>query len=658
MAENEAEQSKAGEDEKHLLAIARKVSLLSLVIRTFTSIAKESLGFSYWADLGPGLHPEYQDEQPEKTRKKSRRDQAPTFDASTFKSQYEFRFPARAIQVALWPPEWRSEEDVKLLRSTLRGMPSFRRYSQHMQFMLARVVRYERFGRGRVIVRKGHCGNSFYFVFSGQIAVTQDQDGSSAFLDPEPILMRKGASFGEVALLKGLRRNATIVCMEETELLVVDKEDFFSHQLDQKLHSEFLHRYSFFRSLSLFSSWSDKNLEMLADHCKAEEFNHGQIIVKDSSETRNIVFVTKGRCDVLRLVNLSKCPSYHKWIRLQEMVLGKSLRWRSLENGKKDGPDLRGVTGSPLRHISYQQMAAHPNATGHKSHIPGSRQLTPRMPFQSSGSTVTQCHPSVPRLSISNTEGMTEHKESIRALDLYHTPSSQRELSKATSSAAEGELPDNMKAAVYLRVDVLRPGQYFRALDLDYVESCLEKDGRHPSQQGLGWAMPPQHTDSRAMVIISQGCEIIRVKLEKFCEMVDTETLENLRAGSQPYPSDDKLCQVFLEQNRWKVFKGDLLTAVKRVGCGGRLPQINLNSGLTSRRGERNNAWDINHRGVLYLTQSGQNKEQIWAVSSSCDSTASSTEKDEETEAFSRKETIRLIHSIALPKLYGHTRIY
>ncbi|KAG2465104.1 CNBD2 protein, partial [Polypterus senegalus] len=154
----------------HLLAIARKVSLLSMVIRTLTSIAKESLGFSYWADLGPGLHPEYQDEQ--------------------------FRFPARAIQVALWPPEWRSEEDVKLLRSTLRGMPSFRRYSQHMQFMLARVVRYERFGRGRVIVRKGHCGNSFYFVFSGQIAVTQDQDGSSAFLDPEPILMRKGASFG------------------------------------------------------------------------------------------------------------------------------------------------------------------------------------------------------------------------------------------------------------------------------------------------------------------------------------------------------------------------------------------------------------------------------------------------------------------------------
>ncbi|MGH0164228.1 UNVERIFIED_CONTAM: hypothetical protein FKN15_055186 [Acipenser sinensis] len=176
------------------------------------------------------------------------RDSTPTFDSSCFKSQHEFRFPARAMAVALCPPQCRSEAELMFLRSTLRVIPSFRRYSQHMQLMLARVVRYERFGRRRVVVRKGHRGSSFYFVFSGQIAVTQDQDGSSAFIDPEPIFMMKGASFGEVALLKDLRRNATIVCMEETELLVVDREDFFNHQLDQELHREFQRRYSFFRS--------------------------------------------------------------------------------------------------------------------------------------------------------------------------------------------------------------------------------------------------------------------------------------------------------------------------------------------------------------------------------------------------------------------------
>ncbi|MGH0138237.1 UNVERIFIED_CONTAM: hypothetical protein FKN15_069574 [Acipenser sinensis] len=226
-----------------------------------------------------------------------------------------------------------------------------------------------RFGRRRVVVRKGHRGSSFYFVFSGQIAVTQDQDGSSAFIDPEPIFMMKGASFGEVALLKDLRRNATIVCMEETELLVVDREDFFNHQLDQELHREFQRRYSFFRSLDLFCSWSDEDLATLADHCKVEEFNHGQVILRDSSETKNIVFITK------------------------------------------------------------------------------------------------------------------------------------------------------------------------RAVDVEYVESCLGKDGRLPPQQLQNvWAKPSPCRDPRAMVLVSQGCEVIRVKLDKFSEMVDRETLEKLKRGSHSYP--------------------------------------------------------------------------------------------------------------------------
>ncbi|MGH0154853.1 UNVERIFIED_CONTAM: hypothetical protein FKN15_053202 [Acipenser sinensis] len=80
------------------------------------------------------------------------------------------------------------------------------------------------------------------------------------------------------------------------------------------------------RSLDLFCSWSDEDLATLADHCKVEEFNHGQVILRDSSETKNIVFITKGRCDVLRLVDLSECPSYHRWIKQQEALLGKSLR--------------------------------------------------------------------------------------------------------------------------------------------------------------------------------------------------------------------------------------------------------------------------------------------------------------------------------------------
>ena len=53
--------------------------------------------------------------------------------------------------------------------------------------------------------------------------------------------------FQEIALLQASRRNATIVCAEETEFLWVDKEEFIEKGLDTRMQQEFLFRYHFFR---------------------------------------------------------------------------------------------------------------------------------------------------------------------------------------------------------------------------------------------------------------------------------------------------------------------------------------------------------------------------------------------------------------------------
>lgn len=47
-----------------------------------------------------------------------------------------------------------------------------------------------------MIFRKGQRANSFYFIYLGTVAVTEDEDGSSAFLDPHPTLLQKGSCFG------------------------------------------------------------------------------------------------------------------------------------------------------------------------------------------------------------------------------------------------------------------------------------------------------------------------------------------------------------------------------------------------------------------------------------------------------------------------------
>lgn len=51
----------------------------------------------------------------------------------------------------------------------------------------------------------------------------------------------------EMGLLTSSVRRATVVCMEETEFLVVDREDFLANKLDEEVKKDAKHRFEFFR---------------------------------------------------------------------------------------------------------------------------------------------------------------------------------------------------------------------------------------------------------------------------------------------------------------------------------------------------------------------------------------------------------------------------
>ena len=59
--------------------------------------------------------------------------------------------------------------------------------------------------------------------------------------------MRKGDSFGEVALVQKCRRSATAVCMEYTEFLVIDKDEFYELGIDKFAEEEMMFRFNFMK---------------------------------------------------------------------------------------------------------------------------------------------------------------------------------------------------------------------------------------------------------------------------------------------------------------------------------------------------------------------------------------------------------------------------
>ncbi|MDZ7372573.1 MAG: Crp/Fnr family transcriptional regulator [candidate division KSB1 bacterium] len=79
--------------------------------------------------------------------------------------------------------------------------------------------------RGTVIVAEEEQGSTFFLIVRGQVKVTHiAPDGREVVL----AILRDGDFFGEMALLDGKARSASVVALEDTDLLTLRRPDFLA----------------------------------------------------------------------------------------------------------------------------------------------------------------------------------------------------------------------------------------------------------------------------------------------------------------------------------------------------------------------------------------------------------------------------------------------
>ena len=82
---------------------------------------------------------------------------------------------------------------------------------------IVRLLQARDVAAGAVVVRQGEPGDAMYFIVSGEARV---------LLKPEPVTLGPGSFFGEMALLFGTPRSATVIATKPTVLLILDIADF------------------------------------------------------------------------------------------------------------------------------------------------------------------------------------------------------------------------------------------------------------------------------------------------------------------------------------------------------------------------------------------------------------------------------------------------
>ena len=88
----------------------------------------------------------------------------------------------------------------------------------------------QRYAAGQVVIRQGDAGESMFVILSGRVEVTvRDQDGPEVRLAE----LTAGDFFGEMSLMTGAPRVATVTATEETRVMEVSK-DSFRHVLEAR----------------------------------------------------------------------------------------------------------------------------------------------------------------------------------------------------------------------------------------------------------------------------------------------------------------------------------------------------------------------------------------------------------------------------------------
>ena len=133
-------------------------------------------------------------------------------------------FPIRDVYLHTVAPDHEERLRGELLEDIikeLRKVELFKPLTDEDIKTLADYSSILRYTRGEAMVRQGDTGDSLYIIHSGSVEITMKTEKN------EPVVlasMGRGNCFGEMSLLTGEPRSATVTALEETRVVVVDKD--------------------------------------------------------------------------------------------------------------------------------------------------------------------------------------------------------------------------------------------------------------------------------------------------------------------------------------------------------------------------------------------------------------------------------------------------
>jgi ATP-binding cassette subfamily B protein len=218
-----------------------------------------------------------------------------------------------------------------------------------------------RYAFGNVVVREGEPGDAFYVLASGRLRVVKRADtGEEIALNT----LRPGDSFGEMALLEGAPRMATVRASGDVEVLRLDRAAFGDllatlPDLKKYLELQVAHRrvHNFLRSYTAFARLPVDALAEMLGELEPVEADAGMVVIREGDPPGPMYVVEEGH--LRAFVDVDGVRRYVGYLRR-----GDFFGERSLFTGNPRATTVEAVSPCRLLRLSEgtfaRLVAAHP----------------------------------------------------------------------------------------------------------------------------------------------------------------------------------------------------------------------------------------------------------------------------------------------------------
>jgi len=134
------------------------------------------------------------------------------------RNQIKIPFPIRTVHLESAPAHG-AQPDRDAIRQTLRQQPLFQCLDDRQRDELLARARQYRCGRGEKVIEQGTPGESMFILVRGEASVWVGNNGEMTRVAS----LRPGECFGEMSLLTGARRSATVIAQTDCDVVEIEK---------------------------------------------------------------------------------------------------------------------------------------------------------------------------------------------------------------------------------------------------------------------------------------------------------------------------------------------------------------------------------------------------------------------------------------------------